>query len=51
VNATAVRILAVIAAVARRDAPPTATGVLGALILGVLSVLGGEFHDDERDRF
>jgi hypothetical protein len=41
-------ILAVIVAIARRDAPTAAAGCLGAVILGVLAVLSGE-SSDERD--
>jgi hypothetical protein len=44
-------ILAVIVAVARRDAPTAAAGILGALVLGILAALSGEFRDDERERF
>jgi hypothetical protein len=41
-------ILVVIIAVARRDAPTAAAGILGALILGVLAALSGE-KDDRYD--
>jgi hypothetical protein len=39
-------IIAVIIAVARRDPATAAAGILGALILGILAILG-----DERDRY
>ena len=41
-------ILVVIVAVARRDAPTAAAGILGALVLGVLAALSGE-KDDRYD--
>jgi hypothetical protein len=40
-------IIVVIVAVARRDAPTAAAGILGALVLGVLAVLSGESRDDD----
>jgi hypothetical protein len=40
----------VIVAVARRDAPTAAAGILGALILGILAALSGDSSDD-RDRW
>ena len=43
-------ILVVILAVARRDAPTAAAGILGALILGVLAIMSSG-RDDERDRW
>jgi hypothetical protein len=39
-------ILAVIIAIARRDAPTAAAGILGALVLGILAILSRE-----RDRY
>ena len=41
-------ILVVIVAVARRDAPTAAAGILGPLILGILAVLSGK-RDDRYD--
>jgi hypothetical protein len=43
-------ILVVIIAVARRDAPTAAAGILGALVLGILAALSGASRDD-RDRW
>ena len=39
-------VVAVIIAVARRDAPTAAAGILGALVLGILAILSRE-----RDRY
>jgi hypothetical protein len=41
-------IIAVIVAVARRDAPTAAAGILGVLVLGVLAALSRESRDDDR---
>jgi hypothetical protein len=38
-------IVIVIAAVARRDAPTVAGGILGPVILGVIAILTGERDD------